>query len=91
MSFYINNFEIGPDTINPNDTSCRLNGLISQPLVRNIAYYPYGNNFTPVQDLTPLSSDPNVVFFVNSNLTDSISGNKAITYGTVINTIRYGY
>jgi len=62
----------------------RLKGFISQPLLRNNIYYK-PQNFTPLIDLTPLSTDISILFYFGSNLIDTVTNNTMTTYGTVTN------
>jgi hypothetical protein len=62
----------------------RLKGFISQPLLRNNIYYK-PQNFTPSINLTPSPTDTSVLFYIGSNLIDTVTNNTMTTYGTVTN------
>jgi carbonic anhydrase/acetyltransferase-like protein (isoleucine patch superfamily) len=63
-------------------------GQISQPLIRLGAKYSIAG-FTPAFDLTPSSSDTSVLFFMNNNATDTITGQTLTINNTIANTNRY--
>jgi hypothetical protein len=88
--FYgINYWDIGFDTNYGNLATAltgngRLKGFISQPLLRNNIYYK-PQNFTPSINLTPSPTDTSVLFYIGSNLIDTVTNNTMTTYGTVTN------